>query len=133
MVFVRKNLVDFVRKNLVDFVRTKAIFTFRTSVTDVGSTYCAQLQLYFTTYHGCQMLYLQTKNINFGKFWKALECKLSAYFMTFRYFYVHSVYFRANWYILWLFGIFFQSFDMSYREKSGNPATYLCRKPISGR
>jgi hypothetical protein len=41
-------------------------------------------------------------------------------------FYRHLVYFTANWYILWTFGILcliwyiFTHFDMLYQENSGN-------------
>jgi hypothetical protein len=43
-------------------------------------------------------------------------------------FYGHLVYFTANWYMLWPFGIFvghlvtFFHFGMLYQGKSGNPA-----------
>jgi hypothetical protein len=40
------------------------------------------------------MVYLNTKNYNFGKFWKALKCKF-------------LVYFTAIWFTTWTFGIFF--------------------------
>jgi hypothetical protein len=32
---------------------------------------------------GCQMVCFQTKNPNFGEIWRALEWKMSLYFMTF--------------------------------------------------
>jgi hypothetical protein len=41
---------------------------------------------------GCQMVCFQTKNPNYGKIWRALEYKMSLYFMTF-------------WNILQAFGI----------------------------
>jgi hypothetical protein len=41
---------------------------------------------------GCQMAYFQTKNINLGKFWRVLQCKILVYLM-------------AIWPILWPFGI----------------------------
>jgi hypothetical protein len=31
---------------------------------------------------GCQMAYLQTKNPNFGKFWRVLQWKMLLYFMS---------------------------------------------------
>jgi hypothetical protein len=34
------------------------------------------------TNQGCQMLYFQTQNPNYGKFWRALEWKMMAYFMV---------------------------------------------------
>jgi hypothetical protein len=43
---------------------------------------------------GCQMVYFQTKNPNFGKFLRALEWKMLIYFMTI-------------WNILWPYGIIY--------------------------
>jgi hypothetical protein len=48
-------------------------------------------------------------------------------------FYGHFVYFKAIWYILRPFGIFydcyiFSRFGTLYEEKSGNPAEDGCRK-----
>jgi hypothetical protein len=43
---------------------------------------------------GCQMVRLQTKNINLGKFWRVLQWKM-------------LVYFKAIWFILWLSGILY--------------------------
>jgi hypothetical protein len=40
------------------------------------------------------MVWFQTKNPNLGKFWRAFEWEMSAYFMTI-------------WYILWPFGIIY--------------------------
>jgi hypothetical protein len=44
---------------------------------------------------GCQMVYFQTKNPNFGKFLRVLQWTLLVYFMAI---YVHLVYFMAVWY-----------------------------------
>jgi hypothetical protein len=49
---------------------------------------------------GCQMVCFQTKNPNFGKFWRVWLCKILGIF------YDHLVYFMAIWNILWPFGIF---------------------------
>jgi hypothetical protein len=69
---------------------------------------------------GCQMVCFQTKNLNFGKFWRVLLRKTLVYFMTIwsilrplEIFYVHLVYFVVFWYIFPCFGILDQ-------EKSGN-------------
>jgi hypothetical protein len=43
---------------------------------------------------GCQMVCFQTKNPNLGKSWRALDWKMSIYFI-------------AIWNILWRFGIFY--------------------------
>jgi hypothetical protein len=43
---------------------------------------------------GCQMVYLQSKNLNFGIIWRRLEWKMLVYFMVI-------------WYNLRLFGIFY--------------------------
>jgi hypothetical protein len=55
---------------------------------------------------GCQMVYLQAKNPNLGKFWRILQRKILVYFMSIRYilrpfaiFYGHLVYFLVIWYI----------------------------------
>jgi hypothetical protein len=50
------------------------------------------------------MVCFQTKNPNLGKFSRVL---LLVYFMAIRPIYGHLVYFVANWYILWSFGILF--------------------------
>jgi hypothetical protein len=68
------------------------------------------------------MVSFQTKNLNLGKFWMALDWKLLISFM-------------AIWNILETFGIFydhlgtfcvhlvhFYRFGIMYQEKSGNPA-----------
>jgi hypothetical protein len=44
---------------------------------------------------GCQMAYFKNKNLILSKFWRVLQTKMLLYF------YVHSVYCRAIWYILW--------------------------------
>jgi hypothetical protein len=67
------------------------------------------------------MVSFQTKNPNLGEFRRALDWKMSIYFMriwnilqTFGIFYDHLVNFVFIWYILSGFGIM-------YQEKSGNP------------
>jgi hypothetical protein len=42
----------------------------------------------------CQMAYYQTQNPNLGKFWKVF----GRYWCIF---YVHLIYFVADWYIIW--------------------------------
>jgi hypothetical protein len=68
------------------------------------------------------MVCFQTKNPNLGKFWRILQGKILAYFMTIgsilrplEVIYGHSVYFVDIWFIFPRFGIL-------YQEKSGNPA-----------
>jgi hypothetical protein len=46
------------------------------------------------------MVYYQTKNPNFVKFWKVWQWKMLVFF------YGQFVYFTAKWYILWPFGTF---------------------------
>jgi hypothetical protein len=60
-------------------------------------------------YQGCQMVSFQTKNINLGKFWRAIDWKMFMYFMaiwnilqTFWIFYDHLVHF------MFIFGPFFR-------------------------
>jgi hypothetical protein len=63
------------------------------------------------------MPYFQTKNYNWGKFWRDLQWKILVNFMVicfYCHFCGHSVY-------LWLFGIFFP-FWYVVPKKSGNPA-----------
>jgi hypothetical protein len=55
---------------------------------------------------GCQMVCIQTKNLNLGKFWRALDWKLLMYFMAignilqrFGILYDHLVHFVFIWYI----------------------------------
>jgi hypothetical protein len=67
------------------------------------------------------MVYFQTKNPNFGKFWMAGDWKLLIYFManwnilqTFGIFYDHKEHFGYIWYI-------FSDFGIMYNENSGNP------------
>jgi hypothetical protein len=74
------------------------------------------------------MLYFQTKNPNLGKFWRAFQRNMLAYFTAIGsiikllyIFYISLVYFLALWYILWSFGIF-PRFGTLYQGKSGNPA-----------
>jgi hypothetical protein len=66
---------------------------------------------------GCQMVYFQTKNPNFGKFWRSSDWKLFICFITIRnilrtlgIFYDHLVHFYG-----------FSRFGIMYQEKSGNP------------
>jgi hypothetical protein len=102
---------------------------------------------------GCQMVCFQTKNPTLGKFWRVLQWKILAYFMTIwsilrplEIFYVHLVYFCGHlvyfvviWYISWPFGIFrghlvyfvviwyiSPHFGILYQEKSGNPGVSSC-------
>jgi hypothetical protein len=72
---------------------------------------------------GCQMVCFQIKNPNLGKFWRVLQWKILAYFMTIwpslrslKIFYGHLVYFVVIWYI-------FPHFGILYQEKSGNPGS----------
>jgi hypothetical protein len=74
---------------------------------------------------GCQMAYFQTKNTDWGKFWRVLQWKMSVY-------YVHVVYFTASryifvtiWYILWLFCIFITILVKCTKK---NLATLLSRR-----
>jgi hypothetical protein len=52
---------------------------------------------------GCQMVCFQTKNPNFGKFWRVLQWKILVYFMTIwsilEIFNGHFVYYVVIWYI----------------------------------
>jgi hypothetical protein len=71
---------------------------------------------------GCQRVSFQTKNSNFGKFWRALGGKMLIFFMAvwnilrrFGIFYEYLVLFVFPWYI-------FSGFGIMYQEKSGNPA-----------
>jgi hypothetical protein len=61
---------------------------------------------------GCQMVYFQTKNTNFGNFVMVLQWKMLVYFMDICSFSQqacilngHLIYFVVIWYILWSFGI----------------------------
>jgi hypothetical protein len=66
---------------------------------------------------GYQMVYFQTQNPSLGKFGRALQWNMSAYFVVI-------------WSILWSFGIFYgelvyySSFGILHQEMSGNPV--LC-------
>jgi hypothetical protein len=68
---------------------------------------------------GCQMVCFQTKNLNLGKFLRALDWKMLIYFMAIwnilRTFYDHLVHFVLICYIFYGFGV-------TYQQKSGNPA-----------
>jgi hypothetical protein len=62
---------------------------------------------------GCQIVCFQTKNPNFGKFWRTLDWKMLIYFMVIRdilwsfgIFYGHLGYFMEIWDIVWPFGTF---------------------------
>jgi hypothetical protein len=55
---------------------------------------------------GCQIAYFQTKNPDFGKFWRVLQWKILVYFWPFGPFYGYLVYFMVIWDIFWLFGMF---------------------------
>jgi hypothetical protein len=64
---------------------------------------------------GCQMVCFQTKNPNFGKFWRALDWKMFLHFVaiwnilcSFGIFYEHLVHFDFIWYIFSGFGIMYQ-------------------------
>jgi hypothetical protein len=69
---------------------------------------------------GCQMVCFQTKNLNLGKFWRALEWKILHIF------YDRLEYFTAVWYNVWPFGIvcghlvYFYVLVCLDLEKSGN-------------
>jgi hypothetical protein len=78
---------------------------------------------------GCQMAYFQTKNSNFGNFWKVLKWKMLGYFMTIWSFIRLLGIFMAIYYILRSFGIYFSSFGLLYiLRKSGNPVQLICIK-----
>jgi hypothetical protein len=74
-----------------------------------------------TSNQGCQMVYFQTKNPNFGKFWRALDWEMLYIF------YGNLECFTDNWDVLWSFGTFcdnlvqFSHFGITCQEKSGNP------------
>jgi hypothetical protein len=78
----------------------------------------------FSVVQGCQMVCFQTKNPNWGKFWRALEWKMLVCI-----FYGHLGYFTVLWCILWPFGnvvvIWYILVDILCQEKSGNPAVVL--------
>jgi hypothetical protein len=82
-----------------------------------------------TVAQGCQMVYFQTKNSNFGILYQALEWKILVHFGTFLALGItykdHLVYLMAFWYILCLVWYIFSIFGLPYRtlEKSGNPDT----------
>jgi hypothetical protein len=64
-----------------------------------------------TVTQGCQMAYFQTKITNLGKFWRALQWKMLAYFMVissilqpfgiFCWSYGILVYIFTFWYVIW--------------------------------
>jgi hypothetical protein len=72
---------------------------------------------------GCQLVYFQTKNPNLGKFWRALEWKISVYFVVisnilrlFGIFYGHLVM------LLYVHSYIFHRFGILCQDKSGIPA-----------
>jgi hypothetical protein len=71
---------------------------------------------------GCQMVYLQTKNPDLGKFWRVLQWKMMVYFMANWSILRQIGIFMAIWCILQRIGIFYGHFGMLYQEKSGNSA-----------
>jgi hypothetical protein len=77
---------------------------------------------------GCQMVSFQTKNPNFGKFWRTLDWKMLIYFMsiwnilqTFGIFYEHWEHVLFIWYN-------FSGFGIMYQEKSGNPVSVFGKR-----
>jgi hypothetical protein len=69
------------------------------------------------------MVYFQTKNPNLGKFWRALDQKMSIYFtaiwnilQTLGIFFDHLEHFLLIWYI-------FPGFGILHQKNSGNPAS----------
>jgi hypothetical protein len=82
--------------------------------------------------------YLQTKNLNVGKFWSALERKMLVYFMVisnilwpFRIFCgrLYNLWSIGNVVIIWKI---FHRLGILCQEKSGNPGPECLQKPISG-
>jgi hypothetical protein len=69
---------------------------------------------------GGQMVCIQTKNPNLGKFWSVLQWKMLVFMDTWSIFTVFC-------YILWTLGIvrgnlvYFSRFGILYQAKSGNP------------
>jgi hypothetical protein len=53
-----------------------------TQVTRVHQFCVGGLSSFVSPDQGCQMVCFQTKNPNFGKFWRALEWKMFVYFIT---------------------------------------------------
>jgi hypothetical protein len=75
---------------------------------------------------GCHMVYLQTKNPNLGRFWRALDWKMFTYlFYGHLEYFINAGYFMTIWYIFCLHWVHFSSFGTMYPEKSGNPALLL--------
>jgi hypothetical protein len=63
---------------------------------------------------------------NLGKFIRVMEWKMVVYFMAVWSLLCHLVFWRAIWYILWAFDIFFPVLVLHmYHEKSGNPVANL--------
>jgi hypothetical protein len=70
------------------------------------------------------MVYFQNKNLNLGKFWRALEWKMLAFLWSFGIIYGHLVYlyFMDSWYTLWSIGIFCLFwYIVGYLHKTGYP------------
>jgi hypothetical protein len=64
----------------------------------------------------CQMVHMfSNQKSQFGKIFEGLEMEVVGIICDLWSIYGHFEYFMTIWYILWLFGIF-------YQEKSGNPA-----------
>jgi hypothetical protein len=75
---------------------------------------------------GCQMGYFQKKNINLGKFWRALEWKMLVDFMVICNILQPLGMFHGNLVMLWSFGMYiFHRFGILCHEKSGIPGPDL--------
>jgi hypothetical protein len=78
---------------------------------------------------GCQMVSFQIQNTNFGKFWRALDWKMSVHI-----FYNHLEHFTATRNTLWslchavIILYLFHRFGILCQEKSGNPVRVDCRQ-----
>jgi hypothetical protein len=53
------------------------------------------------------MAYLHSKNPKFGLFWKALKCEFLLYINSFGVVNGHLISIMGIWFVLWLFGIFY--------------------------
>jgi hypothetical protein len=90
------------------------------------SGHCFKL-LYLARTHkqGCHMVYFQTKNCNFGKFWRSLKWKMMVYVCSlcpFGIYYVYLVYFMVIWCFVVILYIF-PRFGILCQEKSWQPCT----------
>jgi hypothetical protein len=73
-------------------------------------------------WQGCQMVSFQTKNPNFGKFWKASEWKMFVYFMTIWNIFGHLVLFMAVFvYLVFDHLVYFSHFGMFGPRKIWQP------------